>query len=895
MSTTSKTKSFSIIVPIYNTEAFLREAIDSVINQTIGFKEHIKLILINDGSTDGSEAICLQYKEQYPDNIVYIYKENGGVSSARNLGMKYVDTPYVNFFDSDDIWSPEAFAAFYRFLKKHDKEVDMVSSKVRVFGDLETEHVLNYKYEEDAVIDLNEKPNYVQAAIGNCVFVADALKDMQFDTSMKTSEDTLFLNTVLLKRCKCGVVKEGEYQYRRHAGGATVLKSRYDRFVVEPTAYNKKMLDLSIERYGKVLPFISYLMMYDIQWRLTEQPTPDITKEQIEQYQATIQDLLQGIDDGFIYDQQGIQLPVKCAAFRLKYGDDFYKNMVQWEEGRAYYNGTVVCNLRSRRRCRFFVTERLGDTLIMKGVEDFSMLNMGYDFYAVNGQGERIYPSTAPYPKTNVVAFNTKTMARGQYFCFRLPLKAGEQYSFFVDLENGPSIRLRPSFFNYAKLYHGRADSYWCTGKFIIKLISNSIRIYNYSKKTHIISEIRSLKGVLASTQPNVTKKALRKMALYRIAYHFASLFKKRSIWLMYDRDYHATDNGAAMFKYSSEHVDKSKINLYFALSKDSDNYAELKQYGKVIEPYSFKHKMVFLLANKWIASSGDFFVRDSFPGKMNSLSDFLDAEFVYLQHGVMQGDLSNWLNVLDRNIKLLVAGTQMEVDNILKCNFGYSDDVVKLLGVPRYDALSSYDRKKKIAFLPTWRHFLVGRSMQHGSEREKIPNFKNTDYCVFYNGLINNKRLLETMQQYGYEGDFFLHPVYRHQHDDFKGNDTIKVHAETASYQKIMGEAAMMVTDYSGVQFDFAYQRRPLVYSQFDNIYSGGNQHIYKEGFFDYSTMGFGPIATTVDEVVDYLIGRIKEDCVMEEKYKQRVDSFYKYNDTNNCARVFDAICEMK
>lgn len=99
---------FSVIIPIYNVEDYLEETIQSIINQTIGF-DKIQLILVNDGSPDNSEAICLKYKEMYPDNILYLPQENAGVSVARNNGLKHATGKYINFLDSDDTWDKDAF------------------------------------------------------------------------------------------------------------------------------------------------------------------------------------------------------------------------------------------------------------------------------------------------------------------------------------------------------------------------------------------------------------------------------------------------------------------------------------------------------------------------------------------------------------------------------------------------------------------------------------------------------------------------------------------------------------------------------------------------------------------------------------------------------------------
>ena len=96
---------FSVIMPIYNSERYLSEAIDSILKQSIGFKENIQIILVDNGSNDNSVEICAKYKALFPDNIVYIQNdENMGTSVGRNIGMQYATGKYINFMDSDDRW-----------------------------------------------------------------------------------------------------------------------------------------------------------------------------------------------------------------------------------------------------------------------------------------------------------------------------------------------------------------------------------------------------------------------------------------------------------------------------------------------------------------------------------------------------------------------------------------------------------------------------------------------------------------------------------------------------------------------------------------------------------------------------------------------------------------------
>lgn len=84
-------------MPLYNVEGCLKEAVDSVVNQSIGFKDNIQIIFVNDGSSDGTDDMCTQNKEKYPENITYVSKPNVGVSSVRNCAMRYINGRYTVF------------------------------------------------------------------------------------------------------------------------------------------------------------------------------------------------------------------------------------------------------------------------------------------------------------------------------------------------------------------------------------------------------------------------------------------------------------------------------------------------------------------------------------------------------------------------------------------------------------------------------------------------------------------------------------------------------------------------------------------------------------------------------------------------------------------------------
>ena len=94
-------KKVSVIVPFYNVEKYIDRCLNSLVNQTL---EDIEIIIVNDGSKDNSETIAKEYASKYKDKIIYLEKENGGLSDARNYAIPYATGEYIAFLDSDDSW-----------------------------------------------------------------------------------------------------------------------------------------------------------------------------------------------------------------------------------------------------------------------------------------------------------------------------------------------------------------------------------------------------------------------------------------------------------------------------------------------------------------------------------------------------------------------------------------------------------------------------------------------------------------------------------------------------------------------------------------------------------------------------------------------------------------------
>lgn len=170
----------SVIIPAFNSERFLESALDSVFHQT--YPGDLQVIVIDDGSTDGTSTIA----KQYP-GVDYRYQENRGVSSARNAGIKIAHGKYITFLDSDDIWDPEKLSEQISFMEKH-QEIDVTGSFAENFLEADTELPQSLRKKGD----WKKMDTYI---IPSTMVVRRGLFDEigGFDEAMQSGEDTDWL------------------------------------------------------------------------------------------------------------------------------------------------------------------------------------------------------------------------------------------------------------------------------------------------------------------------------------------------------------------------------------------------------------------------------------------------------------------------------------------------------------------------------------------------------------------------------------------------------------------------------------------------------------------------------------------------------------------------------
>ena len=882
---------FSVVMAVYNVEPYLREAVDSVIGQTIGF-DSIQLILVDDGSKDSSGAICDEYASRFPENIVVIHKENGGVSSARNAGLKCAQGRFVNFMDPDDKFDRDSFSAVYRFFCQHEHETDIVSVPIIRFEGAEGNHLLNYKFNKgNRIIDLTNEWTTIQLHVNSAFFTKNCLDGIEFDDRLHYTEDSNLIQRILIKKQSLGVVCEAAYYYRVREGGEQsalqISQQDFNWYLPRINYYFKDLIETCERETGLVPKFIQFAMMYDIQWilRLKALSPQVLSEEESEIYMNSISEILAKIDDEVILGQQNIYIETKLHALALKYGRP---PELKARDGdlEIWCGGKAVYSISNRKvTVQFFTFEE--EACTVEGVVSlFPFAGVEWSLSA-DLDGTPI-PCETKRQERSIVSLDTEIL---DYYGFkirvplqsvkgkvrlRIGIKANDETVWLARYAYGPFSGLTEWYRSSCYVRSG-----WCVQN------DGGVVFSRAGKHRGVLRELRYLWELATSR-----KHKARRAVLIRLACHFMKLWKRRPLWMISDRENKAGDNGEAFFRYMVER--HPEIDVRFILRKDSGDYPALSRIGKVVPADSLRRKLLCLISDYVISSQAAMINIRPFGPKDVPYRDIMaDYRFVFLQHGIIKDDLSKWLERDKKNIHGFITSAHAEYDSIVNGTYGYTEKRVWLTGLPRFDSLDVHEKPRQITVMPTWRKYLMGQMDPKTAVWSLRGDFFTSKYVSFFNGLLNSDRLIGAARQYGYSLAFFPHPLFQPHLDAFQQNDDVVFMGLETAYRDVYADSALVVTDYSSAVFDFAYLRRPVIYTQFDREEFFSGKHSYTEGYFDYERDGFGEVETDLDGTIDRIIEYMAGGCRMKDEYRARADRFFAYDDHNNCQRVYEKLIE--
>lgn len=349
--------------------------------------------------------------------------------------------------------------------------------------------------------------------------------------------------------------------------------------------------------------------------------------------------------------------------------------------------------------------------------------------------------------------------------------------------------------------------------------------------------------------------------------------------WILTDSYNFADDNAEHFYRFLRDK--HPEIEIYYLLNKKSPDYKRLENDGfRLITKGTDKCLKVYNKADLLISSH---------PwGNICKEYNFNKSKrVVFIPHGITLGDSHRYFNKY--NFDLCTACVEGEYNSYVSGEYNYKahEGVFKLTGMPRHDNLIKKIKKYKkgdervISFVFTYR-----------SKKEDWEKYNST-----LNKLFNSKRLKELHEKHGIRFLVKFHPFIVREGLVWSFNlpDYIE-NCKEMSYQELLLKTDILISDYSSACQEFAVIGRNILYYQFDRdeFLSKKSIHSYDIGWFDWDNDSLGKICTTEKELIDSIDEIISNNFKVDEKYKERMDSFFKFKDTNNCERVYEAIIEM-
>jgi len=245
-------KKVSIIIPVYNTQKYLKRCINSIIDQTYS---NLEIILVNDGSTDNSLEICKEY-EKIDERVFIISGENHGVSHARNMGIRKAKGEYLYFADSDDYLETDAIEKMIQGFEKADCELIIAG-----YNEIENKEKIvkkswgKSKLKSDDAKKLILDENGVGGYLWNKLFKLSLIKkfEIKFDETIYVWEDVLFVMEYLDKCKYVCLIDDIVYAYCRRAGSAVEYSLYTPQLYTQLNAIEKIDTVVHLDDFTKML------------------------------------------------------------------------------------------------------------------------------------------------------------------------------------------------------------------------------------------------------------------------------------------------------------------------------------------------------------------------------------------------------------------------------------------------------------------------------------------------------------------------------------------------------------------------------------------------------------------------------------------------------------------
>lgn len=824
----------------------------------------------------------------------------GGKDTADVLAdvVQRAEGKYITAFGSGDTFTEKAWKTACSRAEKFGSPAVVMLKKMMPDG-LPGAFSADENFLQTEMIDLRRNYTIYPFYAAGTLIRTDCLEQIPIhpESGMET-ERRLMLDLCLAENQVLYVPEKSYYSGIEREGDIFLFRG-----IFRPEFYDRAFLDFWIpyfgelrEKYGRIPMFVQCHAMFSISRRIqanlnnrNKHVIPEGREEDILRLIGTV---LQELDVRAVNNAYGISECKVSSDIKWVYG--ILRNGEEYRFAKSYNNGKYMYTAGS---CVLGQIPSLRTNIQFMNYEDGRLEIDGTVHSVLFAMADRVFFEfkhhvyrlgyNDRYALTKVFGVS---ISKNHSFHVTIPLGYCHNAMLGCYAEiGGEIIQIQ---FTYQSHFSRMSDrfmnSYWWFGPedepYLMTRSGESLKICSVKPEEHKKQEKKLIRE-MRQVGLHEDRRALLFIAI-RKAFFFYKKRKKKPIWMYLDKIYKGGDSSEYLFRYAS--AQKDNIQHYYLIDRNATDYERLKKDGfKPLVRGSIRHRLVFLAADMMVISNSTVYAFNNF-GMINSsyIRDLPDFHVCCVQHGMSIQKIAVAQNRLRDNTRLYFCASKYELMNLQRPVYDYVGyGALKLTGVPRYDGLIN-DDKKQILISPTWRMQAAAPvRTSEGEQRDYNPLFKKSPYFRVYNSLINDERLIEAAKKYGYRIKYVLHPIVSAQLKDFDKNDYVDIIPAVGdmSYETMFRESSLMVTDFSGVQFDFAYMRKPVVYLHHRDI----PEH-YEEGTFFYESMGFGEICHDNDELIDLLTAYMADGCHMKEEYVRRADDFFHYSDHNNCERIY-------
>ena len=829
---------FSVVSAVYNVERYLDDYFTSLTKQSLDFRSHLEVILIDDGSTDHSPKFIRRWQKKYPQNIVYIHKENGGPASARNLGLSQASHQWVTFIDPDDFVADDYFAVVNDAINRYrdDRIVMMSCSRVRFIEATRTKSdtlPLRYRFASgERLVPIDGLTRDIQTSVSCAFFRKDRIDDgrLRFDERIRPNfEDTDFVGRYLLRQPEGKILylPDAVYLYRIRQDLSSLIQA--GRF--SPEYYSDQLkygylglLKDAREKNGTPPRYVQNVVLYAVSWQLKQivgnaASLSFLTDEQKQTYRALLDEIFTLIDTDAVdqYDLTSLPFLYRVGILNL------FKNVDPPRQQVAVIQHDSAKNLIRA----VYWTRRRGPSAI----------------FQIDGR-----EVTAAFRKTRGIDFLGAPYV-WEHIAW-VPLSGAQVLTATVD-----GLR--------AELAAGDAEA----------------------TTTIDLAGIRSRLAIPAPPEDQLppVSRLLRQMAVSPKA-----LIDFKDAWLFIDRQSSADDSAEYLYRYVRREA--PEINAFFILQRESPDWTRLEADGFRLLPFNdAEHAIALLNASYLISSQAEPYLGQA------EFGDLLRYKFVFLQHGIIRDDLSRWLN--DIPLDCLITSTPAEYESIVADGspYRFTSKEIVLTGLARHDALldGPITDGRTVVIMPTWRSSLTGMAIGVGNARSVNKAFFQSAFARRWKSILHSERFLEAVKRAGWRTIFVPHPNIEQYLDYFDLPDAVELRCfgGGVSMQQTFRDLSLFITDYSSKALDVAYLQKRVVYYQFDPEVFFGGGHTSRPGYFDYERDGFGPVFHEEDELVEAVKSMLAAGGTADEMYRSRAEHAFPFRDGRCCERIFHAI----